>query len=146
MALFTSNRPSLIQYKAHVEVVDLFDTIGKEISFLGNNGRVYKFLFMTDGTANQTALETRREERVCQLRRLLNPLLAKRRQTSWRSLYINSLRIVPVAPLYRLIESISGGVTLWDIFQQHCEKRKIDRDSPMTSYYSRIKSPQVYTV
>merc|ERR1712098_985942 len=80
---------------AHVEVVDLFDTIGKEISFLGNNGRVYKFLFMTDGTANQTALETRREERVCQLRRLLNPLLAKRRQTSWRSLYINSLRIVP---------------------------------------------------
>ena len=128
---------------AQVDVVDLFDAIGKEIAFLGNNGRVYKFLFMTDGTASHLVLETRREERVCQLRRLLNPLLAKRRQTSWRGLYVNSLRIIPVAPLFRLIESIDGSVTLWDIFQQHCDKKKLDRDSPQTSYYTRIKSPQL---
>ena len=98
---------------AHVEVVDLFDAIGKEIAFLGNNGRIYKFLFMTDGSATHQVMETRREERVCQLRRLLNPLLAKRRQTSWRGLYVNALRIITIAPLYRLIESVEGAVFIF---------------------------------
>ena len=65
------------------KVVDLFDSIGKEISFLGNNGRIYKFLSMTDSMSG-FAQESRREERVCQLRRQLSPLLEKRRQTSWR--------------------------------------------------------------
>ena len=36
---------------ANVKVVDLFDSMGKEISFLGTNGRIYKFLSMTNSMA-----------------------------------------------------------------------------------------------
>ena len=32
-------------------------------------------------------------------------------------LFVHSLRIVPVAPFYRLVESVDGGITLWQIYQ-----------------------------
>ena len=84
--------------------------------------------------------ETRREERVCQLQRLLSPLLEKRRRTSWRAIDINSLKIIPLAPLVRLVQSVEG-TTLFNIYQKSIQKARGDPQAPLHFYYSKIKSP-----
>lgn len=132
-------RVTKVMAKGHL--VDQFDQIGKEISFLGNNGRLYKFLcFVDDHNPPAQSAEPRREERVAQLQRLLNPVLGASRLTSRRGLIIQSLKVVPLGPLQKLVQSVPSGQTLWDIYQKSCGKQ--DRDAPITSYFSRIASPQ----
>ena len=57
-----------------------------------------------------------------------------------RSIDINSLRIIPVAPLVRLVQSIEG-VSLFSIYQSDISRRKLDPQGPLNFYYSRVKSP-----
>jgi len=106
-----------------VNIVDRYDSVGKEIQFLGTNGRVYLYLFTSQEQSNNcaTQIEARREERVFQLQRMLKPLLAKRRRTSWRSIDINSLRVIPVAPMVRLVQ---GSVNQWHHSLQHLPQRR----------------------
>ena len=116
--------------------------LDKEIQFLGNNGRVFSYLFMSQeqNVPSSVQFETRREERVCQLQRLLSPLLEKRRRTSWRAIDINSLKIIPLAPLVRLVQSVEG-TTLFNIYQKSIQKARGDPQAPLHFYYSKIKSP-----
>ena len=116
--------------------------LDSEIQFLGNNGRVFSYLFMSQeqNVPSSVQFETRREERVCQLQRLLSPLLEKRRRTSWRAIDINSLKIIPLAPLVRLVQSVEG-TTLFNIYQKSIQKARGDPQAPLHFYYSKIKSP-----
>ena len=125
-----------------VNIIDRFDSVGKEIQFLGTNGRVYKYLFTSQEQSNNcaTQIDSRREERVFQLQRMLSPLLAKRRRTSWRSIDINSLRVIPIAPMVRLVQSING-ISLFNIYQSNITKKKLDPQGPVNFYYSKVKSP-----
>ncbi|CAG5107634.1 Oidioi.mRNA.OKI2018_I69.chr1.g3420.t1.cds [Oikopleura dioica] len=123
-------------------ILDQFDAIVKQISFLGKNGRIYKFLcFVDDQFPPQHASEPRREERSSQLKRAINPILSTSRLTSRRGLTIESLKIIPLGPLQKLVEHKEDGETLWQIYQKSCIKKQ-DRDSPLSSYFSRISSPQ----
>ena len=86
------NFVKLVKVLPIVNIVDRYDSIGKEIEFLGNNGRTYAYLFIYQEQSHTKSLqmESQREDRVCQLQRLLEPLLAKGRRTSWRAMDINS--------------------------------------------------------
>ena len=62
-------------------------------------------------------MESRREERVLQLLRLLNPCLEKRKETAKRQLLFTVPRVVAVSPQMRLVEDNPTSISLFDIYK-----------------------------
>lgn len=66
-----------------VEIVQKHNTAARRLYIRGHNGKIYPYLVMNDACLT----ESRREERVLQLLRLLNPCLEKRKETTKRHLF-----------------------------------------------------------
>lgn len=64
------------------------NTAARRLYIRGHNGKIYPYLVMNDACLT----ESRREERVLQLLRLLNPCLEKRKETTKRHLFFTGTR------------------------------------------------------
>lgn len=71
-----------------VEIVQKHNTAARRLYIRGHNGKIYPYLVMNDACLT----ESRREERVLQLLRLLNPCLEKRKETTKRHLFFTGER------------------------------------------------------
>lgn len=71
-----------------VEIVQKHNTAARRLYIRGHNGKIYPYLVMNDACLT----ESRREERVLQLLRLLNPCLEKRKETTKRHLFFTGMR------------------------------------------------------
>ena len=76
-----------------VEIVQKHNTAARRLHVRGHNGKLYPYLVMNDACLT----ESRREERVLQLLRLLNPCLEKRKETTKRHLFFTGARPPPRA-------------------------------------------------
>lgn len=74
---------SLWRFMPRVEIVQKHNTAARRLYIRGHNGKIYPYLVMNDACLT----ESRREERVLQLLRLLNPCLEKRKETTKRHLF-----------------------------------------------------------
>lgn len=74
-----------------VEIVQKHNTAARRLYIRGHNGKIYPYLVMNDACLT----ESRREERVLQLLRLLNPCLEKRKETTKRHLFFTGMRATP---------------------------------------------------
>lgn len=74
---------SLSRFMPRVEIVQKHNTAARRLYIRGHNGKIYPYLVMNDACLT----ESRREERVLQLLRLLNPCLEKRKETTKRHLF-----------------------------------------------------------
>lgn len=72
-----------------VEIVQKHNTAARRLYIRGHNGKIYPYLVMNDACLT----ESRREERVLQLLRLLNPCLEKRKETTKRHLFFTGTMI-----------------------------------------------------
>ena len=79
-----------------------------------NLSKVYPYLVVNDACLT----ESRREERVLQLLRMLNYCLGKQKETSRRLLHFTVPRVVAVSPQMRLIEDNPASTSLLDIYKQ----------------------------
>lgn len=70
-----------------VEIVQKHNTAARRLYIRGHNGKIYPYLVMNDACLT----ESRREERVLQLLRLLNPCLEKRKETTKRHLFFTGI-------------------------------------------------------
>ena len=86
--------------------------------------------------------DTRREERILQLLRILNTYLAKQKETSKRLLHITVPRVVAVSPQMRLVEDDPSSISLLDIYKKSCSKLNIEHDAPIARYYERLAEVQ----
>lgn len=73
----------LLRFMPRVEIVQKHNTAARRLYIRGHNGKIYPYLVMNDACLT----ESRREERVLQLLRLLNPCLEKRKETTKRHLF-----------------------------------------------------------
>lgn len=73
----------LSRFMPRVEIVQKHNTAARRLYIRGHNGKIYPYLVMNDACLT----ESRREERVLQLLRLLNPCLEKRKETTKRHLF-----------------------------------------------------------
>lgn len=73
----------LFRFMPRVEIVQKHNTAARRLYIRGHNGKIYPYLVMNDACLT----ESRREERVLQLLRLLNPCLEKRKETTKRHLF-----------------------------------------------------------
>lgn len=78
----------LCSFMPRVEIVQKHNTAARRLYIRGHNGKIYPYLVMNDACLT----ESRREERVLQLLRLLNPCLEKRKETTKRHLFFTGMR------------------------------------------------------
>ena len=83
-----------------VELVQRHNFSARRLTIRGHNGKLYPYLVVNDAWLT----ESRREERVLQLLRMLNHFFDKRKETCRRGLQFTVPRVVAVSPQMRLIE------------------------------------------
>ncbi|XP_053373271.1 transformation/transcription domain-associated protein-like isoform X1 [Mercenaria mercenaria] len=128
----------IARFMPRVEIVQKHNTAARRLYIRGHNGKIYPYLVVNDACLT----ESRREERVLQLLRMLNHFLTKQKETSRRMLYFTVPRVVAVSPQMRLVEDNPASVSLLDVYKQRCNKRGIEHDAPIARYYERLLTVQ----
>ncbi|XP_034140404.1 transcription-associated protein 1 isoform X2 [Drosophila guanche] len=128
----------IARFMPRVEIVQKNNTAARRLYIRGTNGKIYPYLVVLDSGLG----DARREERVLQLKRMLNYYLEKQKETSRRFLNITVPRVVPISPQMRLAEDNPNSVSLIKIFKKCCHKMKIDYDMPIVKYYERLSEVQ----
>ncbi|XP_050062544.1 transformation/transcription domain-associated protein-like [Aphis gossypii] len=103
----------IARFMPTVQIVEKHNTSARRLVMRGHNGKLYSYLVMHDAGLG----DTRREERVLQLLRMLNHYLTKQKETSRRFLYYTVPRVVAVSPQLRLVEDNPSSLSLLDIFK-----------------------------
>ncbi|XP_067224928.1 transformation/transcription domain-associated protein isoform X1 [Chanodichthys erythropterus] len=128
----------IARFMPRVEIVQKHNTAARRLYIRGHNGKIYPYLVMNDACLT----ESRREERVLQLLRLLNPCLEKRKETTKRHLFFTVPRVVAVSPQMRLVEDNPSSLSLVEIYKQRCAKKGIEHDNPISRFYDRLATVQ----
>ncbi|XP_048847031.1 transformation/transcription domain-associated protein isoform X2 [Brienomyrus brachyistius] len=128
----------IARFMPRVEIVQKHNTAARRLYIRGHNGKIYPYLVMNDACLT----ESRREERVLQLLRLLNPCLEKRKETTKRHLFFSVPRVVAVSPQMRLVQDNPSSLSLVEIYKQRCAKKGIEHDNPVSRYYDRLATVQ----
>ncbi|XP_023171663.2 transcription-associated protein 1 [Drosophila hydei] len=128
----------IARFMPRVEIVQKNNTAARRLYIRGTNGKIYPYLVVLDSGLG----DARREERVLQLKRMLNYYLEKQKETSRRFLNITVPRVVPISPQMRLAEDNPNSVSLLKIFKKCCNNAKIDYDMPIVRYYERLSEVQ----
>ncbi|OQR70315.1 Transformation/transcription domain-associated protein-like [Tropilaelaps mercedesae] len=128
----------IARFMPRVEIVHKHNTAARRLSIRGQNGKLYPYLVVNDACLS----DARREERVLQLLRMLNQLLARQKETARRGLNFTVPRVVAVSPQMRLVEDNPCSLSLVDIYKQRCVARTIEYDTPISKYYEKLASVQ----
>lgn len=128
----------IARFMPRVEIVQKNNTAARRLYIRGTNGKIYPYLVVLDSGLG----DARREERVLQLKRMLNYYLEKQKETSRRFLNITVPRVVPISPQMRLAEDNPNSISLLKIFKKCCHNVKIDCDMPIVKYYERLSEVQ----
>uniref|UniRef100_UPI00358FE8D5 transformation/transcription domain-associated protein-like isoform X3 n=1 Tax=Myxine glutinosa TaxID=7769 RepID=UPI00358FE8D5 len=128
----------IARFMPRVEIVQKQATAARRLYIRGHNGRLYPYLVMNDACLT----ESRREERVLQLLRLLNPCLEKRKETAKRHLLFTVPRVVAVSPQMRLVEDNPSSLSLLEIYKQRCARKGLQHDNPISRFYDRLVTVQ----
>ncbi|XP_060086157.1 transformation/transcription domain-associated protein-like [Ylistrum balloti] len=128
----------IARFMPRVEIVQKHNTAARRLYIRGHNGKVYPYLVVNDACLT----ESRREERVLQLLRMLNHFLTKQKETCRRLLYFTIPRVVAISPQMRLVEDNPASISLLDVYKQRCAKRGIEHDAPIARYYERLATVQ----
>ena len=129
----------IARFIPEVKVVEKHNTAARRILIRGHNGKVYPYLVLNDSCLS----DTRREERVLQLLRLLNQYLVNKKETGRRYLQFTSPRVVAINPGLRLVEDNVSSLSLIDILKRRINRNKstncdMDQDTPVREYYERL--------
>jgi len=128
----------IAKFMPRVELVQRHNFSARRLTIRGHNGKLYPYLVVNDAWLT----ESRREERVLQLLRMLNHFFEKRKETCRRTLQFAVPRVVAVSPQMRLIEDNPSFISLSEIYKEGCEKRSVDPEQPIAVYYEKLAQIQ----
>lgn len=118
--------------------VDLVRGIGachRRLKIRGHDGSIHPF-----AVQHPTARYCRREERIVQLFRIFNSVLAKRKESRRRNLYFHLPLMVPVAPHIRLVQDDSSYISLQGAYEDHCRRVGMSKDEPILFMMERLRA------
>uniref|UniRef100_A0AAR5Q8F1 FAT domain-containing protein n=1 Tax=Dendroctonus ponderosae TaxID=77166 RepID=A0AAR5Q8F1_DENPD len=132
----------IARFMPRVDVVQKHNASARRIYIRGHNGKVYTYL-VVNGCAFG---DSRREERVLQMLRMMNMFLRKQKETSRRFLHFTVPRVIAVTQQIRLVEDNLTSISYLDIFKKQCAKlgkQGIDHEDPIQYYYERLAVVQL---
>ncbi|KAJ6097184.1 hypothetical protein N7499_001558 [Penicillium canescens] len=118
--------------------VDLVRGIGvchRRLKIRGHDGSVQAF-----AVQHPAARHCRREERILQLFRIFNGLLAKRKESRRRNLYFHLPLMVPLAPHIRLVRDDSSYISMQGIYEDYCRRMGMNKDEPVLFTMDKMRS------
>ena len=127
-----------IKIERFLPTVDLVRGIGichRRLKIRGHDGSIHPF-----AVQHPTARHSRREERILQLFRIFNGVLAKRKESRRRNLYFHLPLIIPIAPHIRLIQDDASYITLQGAYEDHCRRAGMSKDEPILFTMERMRT------
>lgn len=118
--------------------VDLIRTVGfshRRLKIRGHDGSVHPFAIQ-----HPAARHSRREERILQLFRIFNGILAKRKESRRRNLNFYLPLTIPLAPSLRLVQDDASYISLQGIFEDHCRRNGLNKDDPVLFTMDKIRA------
>ena len=107
----------------------------RRLTIRGHDGTLHPFQVQ-----HPLARHIRREERIVQLFRFFNCVLAKRKESRRRNLYFHLPLLVSLAPHIRLVQDDSSHITLQGIFEDHCRQTGMNKDEPILFTIEKLRS------
>ncbi|KAL9111516.1 MAG: hypothetical protein Q9227_004003 [Pyrenula ochraceoflavens] len=127
-----------VKIERFLPTVDLVRGIGvchRRLKIRGHDGSIHPF-----AVQHPTARHCRREERILQLFRIFNGVLAKRKESRRRNLYFHLPLMVPIAPHIRLIQDDTSYITLQGAYEDHCRRAGMSKDDPILFTMERMRA------
>ena len=106
----------------------------RRITLSGHDGSMHSFKIQ-----NPSGRNSRREERIIQLFRIMNSALEKKKESRQRSLHFHLPAIIPLAPNVRIIQDDSSYVSFHDMLDDHCARKGFRKDEPLLHYMESMK-------
>ncbi|KAK7561566.1 hypothetical protein IWX47DRAFT_824151 [Phyllosticta citricarpa] len=125
--------------------IDLVRTVGfchRRLKIRGHDGSIHPFAIQHPAARN-----CRREERILQLFRIFNTILAKRKESRRRNLQFTLPLMVPLSPGVRMVQDDSSYISLQGIYEDHCRRNGVNKDEPILFAIEKLRSigPQLMT-
>ena len=118
--------------------VDLVRTVGfshRRLKIRGHDGSIHPFAIQ-----HPAARHSRREERILQLFRIFNGVLAKRKESRLRNLSFYLPLMVPLAPSLRLVQDDASYISLQGVFEDHCRRNGTNKDDPVLFTMDKMRA------
>lgn len=118
--------------------VDLVRTVGfshRRLKIRGHDGSIHPF-----AVQHPAARHSRREERILQLFRIFNGVLAKRKESRRRNLNFYLPLMIPLAPSLRLVQDDASYISLQGIFEDHCRRSGTSKDEPVLFTMDKLRA------
>lgn len=117
--------------------IDLIRVSGisfRKLNIRGHDGSLHSFLIQ-----HPTPRTCRREERMTQMFRFFNDVLARRKETRRRKLQFTLPIMVPLTPGIRMIQYDPSYLTLQSIYEDHCRKKRFAREDPALYAVAKLR-------
>ncbi len=123
----------LFRFHPKIMISKRNDQIMRQIGMIGNDGKIYRFLF-------QFAIPycTRTDERTCQLHYLFGKFLKKEISSSRRHLSIQPRAVIPVAQRLRMTLVKESDILLETIYNIDCKSRGADKEEVLRVYQNKL--------
>ncbi|PGH00581.1 hypothetical protein AJ80_09152 [Polytolypa hystricis UAMH7299] len=118
--------------------VDLVRNVGvchRRLKIRGHDGSLHVFAIQ-----HPAARHCRREERICQLFRIFNCVLAKRKESRRRNIYFHLPLMVPLAPHIRLVKDDTSYISLHGVYEDHCRRTGMSKDEPVLFTMEKMRA------
>ncbi|KAF2790408.1 hypothetical protein K505DRAFT_251218 [Melanomma pulvis-pyrius CBS 109.77] len=120
--------------------VDLVRGIGichRRLKIRGHDGSVHPFAIQFPA-----ARSSRREERILQLFRIFNGILAKRKESRRRNLQFHLPLMVPITPSVRMVQDDTSYISMQGIYEDYCRRNGLNKDEPVLFSIEKLRALQ----
>ncbi|CAN6608795.1 transcription-associated protein 1 [Trichomonascus vanleenenianus] len=123
------------RFMPSVDVVRGSGTCYRRITLLGHDGSLHPF-----AVQYPAARHSRREERVTQLFKILNSVIARRKESKSRYLQFTLPVAVPLTPHIRIVQDDSRNISMQAIYEDYCRRAGQSRDAPMDLAMQKLRA------
>jgi transformation/transcription domain-associated protein len=120
-----------------VELVRGIGICHRRLRIRGHDGSVHPFAIQFPA-----ARSSRREERILQLFRIFNGILAKRKESRRRNLQFHLPLMVPITPSVRMVQDDASYMSMQGIYEDYCRKNGINKDEPVLFSIEKLRALQ----
>lgn len=106
----------------------------RRLRIRGHDGSVHPFAIQ-----HPAARTCRREERILQMFRFFNEVLAKRKESRRRRISFLLPVMVPLTAAMRMVQEDPSYITLQGIYENYCRQKQMSRDEPIIYTISRLR-------
>jgi transformation/transcription domain-associated protein len=120
-----------------VELVRGIGICHRRLRIRGHDGSIHPFAIQFPA-----ARSSRREERILQLFRIFNGILAKRKESRRRNLQFHLPLIVPINPSVRMVQDDASYINMQAIYEDFCRKSGLNKDEPVLFSIEKLRALQ----